>query len=202
MKKIYLLPAVGCIALFFLILLTSGISKEKGYDGGGRDLVEEVYEQAVKQSNNLESIEEGIGKFLKKKDEALEKYNSYVSYNNRYYQDARTNAGHISDAGTRQRAMDRINQGETRYRAGLNEWQNTINNLNAREKELNDLHILLKILVTGPLMEKYQASEFPDMGKATEAGKDLQTVTDRIREITKKAPVSGNYFTGIPSIIC
>lgn len=54
-------------------------------------MVDELYSLAVKQNENLETIEEDIEKLYKKKLEALEKYNSYTAYNNRYYADARTN---------------------------------------------------------------------------------------------------------------
>lgn len=183
MKKASTLTALICISITVLITLTSGDSKR--YGGGGRDMVEELYEQAVKQNDNLESIEEGIEKFAKKKTEALEKYNGYTSYNNRYYGDAKMKTSAISDATTRQRAGDLISKSEARYRAGLADWQNTISTLNTREKELNDLHVLLKIMISEPMMEKYQGRELPDNTKLKEAGNDLQQVIDRIRAITK-----------------
>jgi hypothetical protein len=93
MKKKYISFALLFVcAISAVLLLSSGISKESRYDGGGRNLVEELYEQAVKQNDNLESIEDDIEKFRKKKYEAVEKYNGFTSYNNRYYTDARETA--------------------------------------------------------------------------------------------------------------
>ena len=88
MKKVYRIVAFVVVIAITAVTLTSGIRKD--YNGGGRDLVDELYEQAVKQNDNLESIEDGIGKFYKKREEAIEKYNSFTFYNNRYYTDAKS----------------------------------------------------------------------------------------------------------------
>ncbi|HRF18473.1 MAG TPA: hypothetical protein PK977_09900, partial [Chitinophagaceae bacterium] len=66
------------LLLIVFIVLTSGDYKGR-YDGGYKDMVDELYSLAVKQNENLETIEDDIEKFYKKKSEALEKYNSYTA---------------------------------------------------------------------------------------------------------------------------
>jgi hypothetical protein len=185
MKKYYKIAAFVVVIAITAITLTAGISKEGSRYGGGRDLVEELYDQAVKQNNNLEAIEDDIEKFYKDRAEAVEKYNSFVAYNNRYYSDAKSKAATITDAATKQRANDVINKSEAVYKAKIAGWQNTITTLNANEKELNDLHALLKIMVTEPMISKYQTTSFPDDAKLKEANGDLQNVIEKIKTITK-----------------
>jgi formyltetrahydrofolate synthetase len=178
------------IAAFFVVIgmtaitLTSGISKEYRGNGGYKDLVEELYRQAVKQTDNLESIEDGIDKFYKKKNEAVEKYNSFIAYNNRYYEDAKSNAAAITEAATKQKAMDIIQKSEENYQKKMADWKTSIAALNANEKELNDLHALLEIMITAPLIEKYQTTGFPDNSKLKEANSDLLNVIEKIKAIT------------------
>ena len=184
MRKTYPLAALAGLLLIVFIVLTSGDYKGR-YDGGYKDMVDELYSQAVKQNENLETIEDDIEKFYKKKSEALEKYNSYTAYNNRYYTDARANAASIADTATRQKAYALITKVENRYKAKTAGWQATIASLNKNEKELKDLHTLLKIVVTEPLMEKYQNNNLPESGKANEANSDLQQLIQKIKAITQ-----------------
>ncbi len=185
MRNIFKILAIAAIIITSAITLTSGITKEYSRDGGYKDMVEELYDQAVKQNDNLEAIEDDIEKFYKNKTEALEKYNSYAAYNNRYYSDAKSKAVGISDVATKQKANDVINKSEATYKAKITNWQNAIATLNTSEKELNDLHNLLKIMTTETMIQKYQNSSFPDDGKLKEANTELQKVIERIKGITK-----------------
>ena len=171
------------IAIIAITLTSGGIKESRS--GGGRDLVEELYDQAVKQNDNLKSIEDGIEKFYKNKNEALEKYNSFTSYNNRYYADAKSKASTIADAATKQKANDIISKSEAVYRTKTADWQNTIAALNTNERELNNLHALLQILITEPIIGKYQNSELPNSTKTKEANSELLKVIEKIKAITQ-----------------
>jgi hypothetical protein len=184
MRKAYGIAALMIVLALFTIGLTSGI-KKGNRDGGYKDLVEQLYFQAVKQNENLKSIEESIEDFQRNKDEAIEKYNNFSSYNNRYYSDAKTNAAEISDGNIRQRTLDIINKSESAYNTRLTEWKNIIATMKEKEKELRDLHVQLMILTSIPSIEKYQSSSFPDPSRTKEANADLQQVINKIKAITK-----------------
>jgi hypothetical protein len=184
MRKAFKVAAFIAIIVISAITLTAGISKDGSRTGGYKDMVEELYDQAVKQNSNLETIEDDIQKFYKKKEDALEKYSSYIAYNNRYYTDAKSKTNQIADATTKQKALDLINNSEATYKTKLTDWQNTITNLNNNEKELNDLHTLLKITVTEPMIKKFQGS-LPDNSKLKEGNSELQQIILKIKAITK-----------------
>lgn len=180
MKKYFKIAAFAAAVLLIAITLTSGIDKSRG---GYKDLVEEFYDQAVKQNSDLEMIEDDIENFYKKREDAIEKYNSFTSYNNRYYADAKARAATIADAAIKQRAGDHINKSETAYRAKMVNWQSSIAILNNNEKELSDLHTLLKVMTATPVIEKYQQNYLPDNGKLNEANADLLKVIEKIKAI-------------------
>lgn len=184
MKKVYSIAALVAIVTVAVVTLTSGIENDYRSGGGDRNLVDELYEQAVKQNDNLESIEDDIENFYKKRNEAMEKYNGFVAYNNRYYSDARLKAAMIADATTKQRANDIISKSETAYKAKITDWQTTIASLNNSVRELNDLHELLKITITEPMIAKYQ-SGLPDNAKLKESNDDLLKVIGKIKAITR-----------------
>ena len=185
MKKTIKIAAFILVLLSTIVILPSGISKNSSRDGGGRDLVEEFYLQSVKLNDNLKTLEEDIDKFYKKRNDAIEKYNSFTNYNNRYYTDARTNAATITDAGTKQRAIDLINNSEAAYKTKMTDWQSDIAALNANEKEMNDLHTLLKIKVSEAIISKYQQTEMPESSKLKEANSDLSKVIEKLKVLTK-----------------
>jgi hypothetical protein len=179
MKKTYRIAVFVAIIAITAITLTSGISKENS--GGERNLVDELYSQAVKQNDNLRLIEDDIDRFNKKRDEALDKFYSFVSYNNRYYSDAKAKAATIAGAASRQSALDIINKSEARYNSRISDWQVIITSLDKNEKELSDLHALLKIFITEPMIDKYQTTALPDNAKAKEANGDLMKVIEKIK---------------------
>lgn len=185
MKKYFKLAAFAAAITIALIVLPSGITKDK-YDGGGyKDLVDELYDQAVKQNDNLETIEEDINKFYKNKQEAVERYTSYINYNSRYYQDARAKTSSISNADTKQRGNDIILKSEAAYKAKVAELEMAMNTLITKERQLKDLHTLLKITITEPMINKSQNSSLPDKNKLNEASGELQQILDKIKTITK-----------------
>jgi len=185
MRKYYKFTAFVLATVITTIALTAGISKNSGRDGGGRNLVDELYDQAVKQNDKLEAIEDGIDKFYKKRSEALDKFSSFTSYNNRYYTDARSKAAGITDATTKQKADELLNKSEAAYKIKTADWQNTIAALNVSEKELSNLHALLQIMITEKMIAKYQSDELPDNAKAKEANADLLKVIEKIKAITQ-----------------
>ncbi len=183
-KKLLPMALLFVFAITAVISLSSGISKEGRYDGGGKDMVEDIYSQVVKQNSSLESIEDAINKFQKKKYEALEKYNSYNSYNNTYYADAKSHASRIGDAATKQKALDQIAKSEAAYQTRIADWKTQIAALEAQERELRDQHELLQIATTIPPVEKYQQS-LPDNSKLKEASAELKQIIESIKAITK-----------------
>ncbi|MEI2737346.1 MAG: hypothetical protein V9F01_01010 [Chitinophagaceae bacterium] len=100
------------------------------------------------------------------------------------YSDARLKAAMIADATTKQRANDIISKSETAYKAKITDWQTTIASLNNSVRELNDLHELLKITITEPMIAKYQ-SGLPDNAKLKESNDDLLKVIGKIKAITR-----------------
>lgn len=186
MKKNILILSSCMTAVFTIILLCSGTSKESRYDGGGNDLVQELYDQAVKQNNDLQDLQESIGKFYKKKNEALEKYNSYTNYNTRYYSDARQKMEQITDSVSKKKAIALISNSEKNYRNSLSDWQNRINMMNAKERELTNLHSLLQIMVSETMIVKYQSGNFPDNTRYKEAAAEIESIISRLKTLTSQ----------------
>ena len=172
MKKKILIFSSILAAVLTIILLSSGISKESRYDGGGNDLVQD--------------LQESISKFYKKKNEALEKYNSFTSYNSRYYSDARQKMEQITDTVSKKKALTLISKSENNYRSSLSDWQNRINSLNAKERELVNLQSLLQITVSESMIAKYQSGNFPDNTRFKEAAAEIESIINRLKTLTSQ----------------
>jgi hypothetical protein len=182
MKKNYSL-AVLCLLMVTVITLTSGISKSD--KGGYGDIVERLYSQEVKRNGTLKNIEESIDAFYRKKEASLEKFNGFSYQNNEYYKDANARANIITDAAAKQKALDIIRKSEEAYRANVASWQGLITTLNNNERQLKDLHQLLKITVTIPVIEAYQKTELPSTTDATTTNNELLKIIEAIKTITK-----------------
>jgi hypothetical protein len=185
MKKVYRLALVMIIVIITITTLSSGVTKKSSRDGNYNDLVEQLYQKEVKQNTTLEDIEDGIEVFYEKKRETLEKYTIFSTYNNRYYADAKAIANLIEDAAFKQRAIDAINKSMTNYNTKMTDWEATIATLNSNEKQLNDLHHLLKIAVTTSVIETYQTKELPNIAPAKDTNTELLKIIQQIKTITK-----------------
>ncbi len=168
-----------------MVTLTSGNLKSSSRDEEYNDLVEQLYQQEVKINDALETIQNDMEAFYKKRNIVLEKYNNYVNYNNRYYEDAKNNANRIKSIHTKQKIIDELSISEANYKIKLNDWYNTITTLNNNEKELTDLHQLLKIKITIAIIESYQTKELPSTTEAKSANTELIKIIEKIKAITK-----------------
>lgn len=184
MRKHFIFAGGILLTCTFALLLTAGITKEYSSRGGYKDLVDEFYFQAVKQNSRLSNMEDDIEKFYKKKNEATEKFRDFMSYNDRYYRDAKENAATIKDSALLLKANNIIYKSEQLHKNKIKEWQQTLEQLAVREKKLNELHTLLKIMISEPMISSYQKNELPEMNKLKEANEDLFKILEKIREIT------------------
>jgi hypothetical protein len=182
-KVIKFILAFAAIAVLIITLQSNSIRKD--YGGGDRDVVEQLYQVEVKNNSNLSDIEDGIEAFYKKKKDAYAAYNTFTNFNTNYYIDAKRKANTINDATTKQKALDILTKSETAYFAKMTEWNATIATLNANEKELYNLHSLLKITVTEPVVAAYQTKELPDNKAATAVNTELTKIIEKIKVITK-----------------
>jgi hypothetical protein len=126
------------------------------------DLVEKLYQEEVEKNAELQKLEKDLDSnpdSLRKTNDIFNKYN-YKSTD--YYLTAQNKLSSVKDSLLRKRIMAIVEKSNKNYEAknaGIVALMKTIEKNNS---SIEDQHTVLKVLVTLPLIEKYQDSQRPD----------------------------------------
>ncbi|TRX48000.1 hypothetical protein FNH22_29970 [Fulvivirga sp. M361] len=142
-------------------------SLSKRYD---TDIIQKLFDEAVDKDIRLKSIVNRIEKMDELKKDSLKEYHTYVATNQKYWTALDYYLSQINDTTLSQKLrpiVDTLKRNHENNVAGLKSLSSRIQ---ANERTLVDQEIMMKILVTEPMMRNYQRNEMPDI-KALESVK-------------------------------
>jgi hypothetical protein len=131
-------------------------------DTRNRDLVDDLYREQLGKRPDLKEIEELIEK---RKEEKIEAANDFESYNGKieeYYTSANMHLQGISDSLLKTKMLIIMNESNKKYQnksTSLKEFAAQIKN---QSLSITDYHEALKVIVTIPIIEKYQNDNRPN----------------------------------------
>jgi hypothetical protein len=129
---------------------------------GNSDLIENLYDELVEKTPELKELESKIDNLNDSKSDSLDQFEKYDRKNNVYYNAAVNHIGQINDTVLRDQLKHLITSSETKYNLKISSHSNLLNLIEAKTLTLNDLHEVLKITRTLPLIEKYQNNNLPN----------------------------------------
>ena len=113
-------------------------------------------------------------------------YRSNYGKNKNYYSSASKHVASIQDSALRQRINQIIENSESKFNNKVSGLKDLVNRLGKNQVSITDAHIFLKILLTGPVIEKYQNENMP-------TSKPIVSVIQESESIMKKeALLTGN----------
>lgn len=148
------------------------------------DLVDELYADLSKSSPELLEIENELDKLSTKSETLKEKLDAFDNKSERYYHSAESKSAQITDSLLRFKIQSIIARSRTQYSdnlAGLNDIVKTIDKQN---NGINDHHLVLKILLTLPLIEKYQKGNVPSPKEYQDLILEQSKLIERITKST------------------
>jgi hypothetical protein len=134
-----------------------GLSKSRNDD----DLVESLYAELLEKNPKLKELEKTIDDLNDQKSDSGKIFGKYDSKNISYYNAAQQHMGTISDSILRLRIKAIIDNSLNKYNNNVARHKNLISMINSKDITLENLHIVLKIVKTLPVMEKYQIENLP-----------------------------------------
>lgn len=149
------------------------------------DLVEALYDELVSGSAELTELELQIKALQKETPDSLKDYKAFHEKSNTYYDLANKKIGAITDSLLRKKMQRLINHSRKQYNdstAGLKELDSLIGK---RNNTLNDLHIILKLVKTLPLIEDYQRNNLPPTAPAEGALFNLDSMIHRVDSLVQ-----------------
>lgn len=160
--------------------------EDKSFSRGSSrgNLVEELYQDLVSKSPELQKLETEIDNF--KTDEVQKKFYNYNSKSENYYSSAKYQAKDIKDSITRKKNLAFIEKSNNQYFEKNEEITGLFKTINDKQKSIEDCHTVLKIVLTMPIMVKYQNENLPAKKEFENKIKSEDSLINKIQSRTPK----------------
>lgn len=130
---------------------------KRGYD----DLVESLYNELVSKDIDLKKLEDKIDELNKTKADSTNTFEKFNQKNQSYFSAANTHIAEIKDSLLRDKMSNLIAGSLTKYNSSIDIHNDLLKIIETRRLTIFDLHNILKIVKTLPLIEKYQYENLP-----------------------------------------
>ncbi len=151
---------------------------------GKHDLTQELYDELVNKNVDLQKLEKDIEDF--NPNVASEKFYTYDNKSTNFYNSANEKISSINDSLLKKRILSIILTSENKYHNKTNELNSILKSISQNKLTLNDHHSVLKILLTLPIIEKYQQDSKPDKNEFKSLQIEQQKLIKRIDSLTPK----------------
>ncbi len=138
------------------------------------DLVESLYNELADKTPELKQLEDQFNNLRSSEDDSTESFVNYNAKNESYFNSADHHAGKIKDSVLRDKIKLLIANSVTKYNSSISLHNDLLESIATKDLALRDLHIVLKITRTLPLINKYQKDNLP----ATESLKGFSKELD------------------------
>lgn len=151
----------------------------------GKDYVEALYEELVSQSDELQELEKEIQDLKKRTADSLEAFKNFNDQNSSYYSAADRKIESIGDSSLRHRIRLLVNESRSHYRDSIAGWNRIDSLIYKRNTSINNLHTILKLVKTLPLLEEFQKKEIPKKLPSQKIVADLDSLIIRLDSLSR-----------------
>ena len=141
----------------------SGIisSKRLGYGS----LIEELYDDAVSKNSELEKLEKELSAFNDIKGDSLKDVEKYKARSLDFYSSGKNLSETIADSTLKKKLAAIIDASDKRYQTKTGNLNNLVKLMEQNEVSITDYHTMLKLMVTIPIIERYQDQQLQEVTK-------------------------------------
>jgi hypothetical protein len=133
------------------------IVSKRGYD----DMIESLYKELAGKTPELKDLETKLEALSASKSDSTEQYDKYNGKNQSYYSSADNHFKQINDSTLRKKMKALISSSLTKYNSKVYLHTELLKSIDKKTMTLDDLHEMLIITTTLPLIEKYQNDNLP-----------------------------------------
>ncbi len=150
------------------------------------DLVESLYNELVDKTPELHELESQIGRFDNQKEDSLQAFEEFASKNDEYYKSANTYTERIRDSLLKNRIRSILSGSEAQYANKISPTTTLIQQIELKELQLQDMHILLKLVRSLDIMEKYQKDKLPSSSPVRSLLREFEKIISKTDSLSKK----------------
>jgi hypothetical protein len=129
----------------------------KSYGRSSKDLVEELYAELMEQDASLKKLEEDLNTHRQRPGELNDAFNHYHSKSTDYYVSANQKTEVIHDSVLKQKINAFIKRSNQQYSKKTVKANELLSQISENNLSIQDQHLALKIVLTMPLIEKFQS---------------------------------------------
>jgi hypothetical protein len=133
------------------------IISKRSYD----DLVESLYNELLDKEKDLKKLENDIKVLNESKGDTTELFDNFDNKNESYYGSANRHVDQLSDSLLKTKMRIIITNSLKNYNSLVARHNALLKTIETKNMTLNDLHTVLKITKTIPLIDKYQKDNLP-----------------------------------------
>jgi hypothetical protein len=133
------------------------IASKRGYD----DLVESLYNELVTKNTALKKLEDNIADLNTSRNDTTSLFDKFSEKNQAYFNAANRHISEIKDSLLREKMSSLIAANLTKYNTSIARHNELLNMIERKQLTIADLHTMLKIVKTLPLIERYQHDNLP-----------------------------------------
>lgn len=138
--------------------------KISSFDGRfSSNIIEELFEEALEKDQKLHSVIAKLNQAQEMKPDSLAAYHLYKRNMQDYWSALHRYALRLSDTNTRAQLTSFIEVFESKQNQRLSPLDSLVSKIDSSEQSLADMQILMKILVTEPMMNNYFRNEYPSV---------------------------------------
>ncbi|MEO7522879.1 MAG: hypothetical protein ABIT58_02230 [Ferruginibacter sp.] len=149
------------------------------------DLLETLYAELVDRSDELQEIEDELEKLRKTRSDSSNAFIKFDEKNKAYYNSGDQHVQLIKDSILKSRMGLLISNSQTNYSSKILKHNDLLALLNSKDINLNDLHTVLKIVKTLPLIEKFQKENIPGTKPIENVLKDIDKEVRKLDTLIK-----------------
>ncbi len=170
------------------------LKDESGYDFVSKreygDLVNNLYKEILSKNAELKDLETKLEILENSKQDSLNQYNSYNAKNESYYQNVDEHLKSINDSILRNKIRRLISCSLAKYNSNTAQFSKLLKTIDTKTRTLEDLHEVLIITSTLPIIEKYQNENLPSTKSIASFNNQLDNAIAIERKLVNKTVVS------------
>jgi uncharacterized protein YdiU (UPF0061 family) len=130
---------------------------KRGYE----DLVESLYSELVSKNIDLKKLEDKIDELNESRKDTTSLFDKFNEKNQSYFSAANRHIAEIKDSLLKDKMRNIISGNLAKYNASIVRHNDLLKIIETKNLTIGDLHNILKIVKTLPLIEKYQHDNLP-----------------------------------------
>ena len=138
--------------------------------------MESLYKELADKTPELKDLETKLDALSASKSDSTEQYDKYNGKNGSYYSSADNHIKQINDSTLRKKMNSLISSSLTKYKSKIYRHTELLKYIDKKTMTLGDLHEMLIITTTLPLIEKYQNDNLPTTKSVSGYKKQLDKV--------------------------